>query len=126
MKAIYVGEAMAVERLTLSADKTIVQAWEDFSKTKDWFALVRNRRGELLGSVARAQVLEAITRHHEEAPLESLLPQTIYRIDERATLAEALHQMNQLGVTYLLVCRKDEPIGVIGSSDLIHSYETMD
>ncbi|HSU79387.1 MAG TPA: chloride channel protein [Candidatus Angelobacter sp.] len=126
MKAIYVGEAIAVERLTVSANQTIAQAWEAFSQTKDWFALVRNRKGELLGSVARAQVLEALTTHHEEDLLESLLPQNIYRIDERATLAKALHQMNQLGVTYLLVCRKDEPIGVIGSSDIIHSYESKD
>lgn len=124
MKAVTVGEAVAVERLTLSSTATVAEAWARFSDTKDWFALIRNPQGVLLGSVARAQVLEALTNHRTDEMLVDLLPETIHRIDERAPMAEALTKMHKIGVTYLLVCRNDMPIGVIGSSDIIRAYES--
>ncbi|WP_054967354.1 chloride channel protein [Alicyclobacillus ferrooxydans] len=126
MKAVYVGEAVAKERLTLRSNMTVDQAWERFAETGEWFALVRTEKGLLLGSVARAQVLEALNDHRNSAVVSDLLPKTVHRIQERATLADALSQMNLHHVTYLLVCRQDIPVGVIGSSDVIHAYKSVE
>lgn len=126
MKAIRVGEAMPLERLTLRAESTVKEAWDRFSKTGDWFAYVRDAEGTLLGSIARAQVLEALTADEGTAPLASLLPPRIYRIEEDKSLSDALLNMRQLGVTYLMVCRHDIPIGVIGTSDIVRAYEALE
>lgn len=126
MKAITVGEAVAKERITLLSNITVSQAWEQFSQTDEWFALVRTEKGALLGSVARAKVLEALDDHLGEELITCLLPEVVHRIQERATLADALSEMNRHGVTYLLVCRGDVAIGVIGSSDIIHSYRSVE
>lgn len=127
MRAVFVGEALANERMTLNAEMTVKQAWEKFAQCREWFAWVRDQQGTLLGSVARAQVLEALaddTRRGEH--IVHLLPKVIHRVDERATLADALDQMNRHGVTYLLVCRGDRPIGIIGSSDIVHAYKNIE
>ena len=79
-----------------------------------------------MGSVARAQVLEALNNHRGQEPIAALLPETVHRIQERATLAEALGEMNRYGVTYLLVCRGDIAVGVVGSSDIIHAYKNVE
>lgn len=126
MKAVSVGEAVTKERLTLRDNMTIAWAWELFAQTTEWFALIRTEQGLLLGSVARAQVLEALTNNRMDESVVSLLPDTIHRIQERSTVAEALTEMNRHGVTYLLVCREDIPIGVIGSSDIIHAYRNVE
>ncbi len=126
MKAVSVGEAVETHRLTLDSTLTIAEAWRCFDKNPDWFALVRNSLGIILGSVARAQVLEALNSHQANELIVKLLPKEIYRVDERADLAEALQKMNTLGVTYLLVCRNETPIGVIGSSDIIHAYKSVE
>ncbi|QSO54796.1 chloride channel protein [Alicyclobacillus curvatus] len=126
MKAVYVGEAVAKEHLTLRSNITIEQAWERFSETKEWFAQIRTEQGVLVGSVARAQVLEALNNDRTTEAITALLPEKVHRIQERATLAEALKQMNLHGVTYLLVCRGDIAIGVVGSSDIIHAYKSME
>lgn len=126
MKAVYVGEAVAKERLTIRSNLTIQQAWQRFKQTGEWFALIRTEKGALLGSVARAQVLEALNNQRGDESVTALLPDVVHRIDERATLSEALAQMNRHGVTYLLVCRRDIGIGVIGSSDIIHAYKSME
>lgn len=126
MKAVYVGEAMASEHITLQSNLTVREAWQTLSCTEDWFALIRNQKGSLLGSVARAKVLEALNDSRTDQPVETLLPSVVHRIDERATLSQALEKMNNLEVNYLLVCRHDTPIGVIGSSDVIHAYKTME
>lgn len=125
MKAITVGEALATEHLGLDAAMTIRQAWKRFAETNAWFAYVRDARGTVMGSVARAQVLEAMNQAdgQDMITVESLLPATIHRIEEKSTLADALDKMHSLGVTYLLVCRDQHPIGVIGSSDIIHAYK---
>ena len=39
---------------------------------------------------------------------------------------EGLAEMNRYGATYLLVCRGDIAVGVIGSSDIIHAYEKVE
>ncbi len=126
MKAVYVGEAVAKERMTLRSTMTVEQAWERFKQTKEWYAWIRTEQGLILGSVARAQVLEALENDRGEEPVQGLLPSTVYRIQERATLAEALVEMNQHGVTYLLVCRGDIPVGVVGSSDIVHAYKSQE
>ena len=126
MKAVSVGEAVETHRFTLESTMTIAQAWQRFEKNKEWFALLRDSKGTLLGSVARAQVLEALNDRRSKDRLSDLLPKEIYRIDERADLAQALQMMNELHVTYLLVCRDEVPIGVIGSSDIIHAYKSME
>nr|NNM91474.1 chloride channel protein [Bacilli bacterium] len=126
MKAVSVGEAVETHRFTLESTMTIAQAWQRFEKNKEWFALLRDAKGVLLGSVARAQVLEALNDRRSKDRLSDLLPKEIYRIDERADLAQALQMMNELHVTYLLVCRDEVPIGVIGSSDIIHAYKSME
>ncbi len=126
MKATYVGEALSPSRLTMTADMTISEAWKEFSKTNDWFTHIRDADGTLLGSVARAKVLEALNTGGGGNLLGSLLPQVIHRIDEKATLADALSKMHALQVTYLLVCRDGAPIGVIGSSDIVQAYEAME
>ena len=126
MKAVSVGEAVQTHRLTLDAALTVAQAWTQFEKNHEWFALVRNTQGIVLGSVARAQVLEALNAHKANDRVNDLLPKQIYRIDERADLAQALQMMNELHVTYLLVCRDQVPIGVIGSSDIVHAYKSVE
>jgi len=126
MKAVFVGEAVASEQLTFKSNMTITQAWDLFAETTVWFALVRDEHGVLLGSVARAQVLEALSNHRMDEPISDLLPETVHRIPERATLAEALAEMNRFGVTYLLVCRGDIAVGVVGSSDVIHAYKNLE
>ncbi|WP_233096130.1 chloride channel protein [Alicyclobacillus sp. SO9] len=125
MKAITVGDALATEHLALDANLTVRQAWKRFAETNAWFAHVRDEKGVVMGSVARAQVLETMnqTDGQDTIKMEELLPKTIHRIDEQATLAEALDKMHTLDVTYLLVVRKQNPIGVIGSSDIIHAYK---
>ncbi|GMA64313.1 chloride channel protein [Alicyclobacillus fastidiosus] len=125
MKAISVGEALAEERLTMPANTTVVQAWDRFSQSGEWFAVVRNEQGIVVGSVARAQVLEALNSHYE-GTVGNLLPENIFRIDEGASLAEALGDMRKHNVTYLLVTREDMPLGVIGSSDIIHAYRDVE
>ena len=124
MKAITVGEALATEHLSLDAGMTIRQAWKRFAETNAWFAYVRDGNGTVMGSVARAQVLETMNKPdgQDTITVEKLLPQTIHRIEEQSTLAQALDKMHSLDVTYLLVCRHGHPIGVIGSSDIIHAY----
>lgn len=126
MKAMYVGEVLRTERLTLREDVSLQDAWSTLSKGKEWFAVIRNSSGVILGSVARAQVLEELTEGRLTAPISSLLPPVIHRVDERATLAEALAKMHNLHVTYLLVCRGETPIGVVGSSDIVHAYQQID
>ncbi|MDQ0188995.1 chloride channel protein [Alicyclobacillus cycloheptanicus] len=126
MRAVYVGEAVAAERMSLPAEMAVKQAWERFSKSQEWFAWVRDAQGRLIGSVARAQVLEALTDGRSQQLVKDLLPKVIHRVDERATLAEALDQMNRHDVTYLLVCRGDTAVGVIGSSDIVHAYKNND
>jgi len=126
MKAVSVGEALALEQLTIPSECTVNQAWKRFSTTNAWFALVRSHDGVLLGSIARAQVLEALNHKNSDSLVEELLPEKVHRIDERATLSDALMQMHQVGITYLLVCRSNTPIGVIGSSDIIHAYKDVE
>lgn len=126
MKAVCVGEAMASEQITLAANASVSAAWDEFAKTDNWFALIRNPQGVLMGSIARAKVLEALNDGRGDQAVETLLPPKVYRVDERSTLAQALEEMNELQVNYLLVCRKDAPIGVIGSSDIIHAYKSME
>ncbi|MCL6455057.1 MAG: chloride channel protein [Alicyclobacillus sp.] len=125
MRALTVAEAVSRERLTVPARTTVTSAWARFAQSHEWFALVRSEQGVLLGSVARAQVLEALNSGRASEPIAALLPPTVYRIQERATLAEALHEMNRHDVTYLLVCRGDVPVGVIGSSDIVHAYNDL-
>ncbi len=122
MKSLTVGEALPAHRLSLPADMSVAQAWTQFDKTREWFTLVRDAKGTLLGSVARAQVLEAMQRGDIGVSLDTLLPSTIAHIDHSASLADALEKMNELSVTYLLVTRNGTPIGVIGSSDIVHAY----
>lgn len=126
MKAVCVGEAMASEQITLAANASVSAAWDKFAKTDNWFALIRYPQGVLMGSIARAKVLEALNDGRGDQAVETLLPPKVYRVDERSTLAQALEEMNELQVNYLLVCRKDTPIGVIGSSDIIHAYKSME
>ncbi|MFD1677372.1 chloride channel protein [Alicyclobacillus fodiniaquatilis] len=126
MKAITVGEALAMERLTIPSNVTIEEAWQRFAEKTAWFAVVRNPQGVVVGSIARAQVLEALNSQHTNQLVESLLPETIYQIDESACLAEALTIMKQRNVTYLVVTRADAPLGVIGSSDIIYAYKDID
>lgn len=126
MKAVSVGEALATERLTIKSSATIAQAWKRFEQTTEWFALIRDEKKELLGSVARAKVLEALNSGQEQDTIDNLLPKKIYRIQENASLAEALAEMDDHGVTYLLVYRDETAIGVIGSSDIIHAYKNED
>ncbi|WDL97967.1 chloride channel protein [Alicyclobacillus sp. ALC3] len=127
MRAVFVGEALAPERMTLHAEMTVKQAWDKFGTCREWYAWVRDEQGNLVGSVARAQVLEALADEHRKGDaVAKLLPKVIHRVDERATLADALDQMNRHGVTYLLVCRGDRPIGIIGSSDIVHAYKNVE
>lgn len=126
MKAISVGEALAEERLTLSSKTTMRNAWNKFSESSEWFAIVRDPQGLVIGSIARAQVLEALNSHDEDTLVEALLPKKIFQIDEGETLAEALIKMREHNVTYLLVKRGTLPLGVIGSSDIIHAYREID
>ncbi len=126
MKAVCVGEALPKERLSLASSLTMKQAWDCFDQTNEWFALVRSEEGTLLGSIARAQVLEALNNQHCSEQIETLLPKTIYRIQEKSTLSDALVKMHNLSVNYLLVCRGELPIGVIGSSDIIHAYKNQE
>lgn len=126
MKAIAVGESLAEEKLTLSSESTVVTAWNKFYENEEWFAIVRNSQGIVIGSIARAQVLEALNNHREDTTVEMLLPKTMYDIEEKASLAEALAQMRKHNVTYLLVKRSGIPLGVIGSSDIIHAYREID
>ncbi|WDL96791.1 chloride channel protein [Alicyclobacillus sp. ALC3] len=126
MKAISVGEAVAKERLTLVSVMTVAEAWERFAQSAEWFALIRTEQGVLLGSVARAKVLEGLNNHRGKDSISDLLPETVHRIQERATLAEALAEMNRYGVTYLIVCRDDVAVGVIGSADIIHAYKNVE
>lgn len=123
MRAVFVGEAVATARLTLSGELSVQQAWDKFSESREWFAWLRDEQGRLVGSVARAQVLEALNDGRSGDAAATLLPKVIHKVDERATLAEALDQMNRHGVTYLLVCRGDTAVGVIGSSDIVHAYK---
>lgn len=126
MKAMFVGEALAKEQLTLHADARIEDAWKRFSSGTAWFALVRDDSGVLLGSVARAHILEALNNKRHDDFVSMLLPDVIHHVDERATLAEALSKMHNLHVTYLLVYRENIPIGVIGSSDIVRTYEDVE
>lgn len=126
MRAVFVGEALANERMTLHAEMSVKQAWDKFASCKEWYAWVRDDQGNLVGSVARAQVLEALADDRSAEPIAKLLPKVIHRVDERATLADALDQMNRHSVTYLLVCRGDRPIGIIGSSDIVHAYKNVE
>lgn len=126
MKAVCVGEALTPERLTLTTEMSVGQAWEAFAKTSEWFALVRDEQGMMVGSVARAKVLEVLNGEGAEDGVDTLLPSVVHRIEERATLADALQKMNTLGVSYLLACRGGIPIGVIGNSDIIHAYKNID
>lgn len=126
MKAVSVGEAVETHRFSLDASLTVAQAWQKFQKNIEWFALVRNAQGVVLGSVARAQVLEALNNRRANEKVTDLLPKELYRIDERADLAQALQVMNERHVTYLLVCRDEKAIGVIGSSDVIHAYKSIE
>ncbi|MBA4603293.1 CBS domain-containing protein [Thermoactinomyces sp. AMNI-1] len=50
------------------------------------------------------------------------MTQKVYQIPEQASLANAAEKMNHHGVSYLLVCHGQTPIGVIGYSDIIHAY----
>ncbi|CAB3394438.1 chloride channel protein [Kyrpidia spormannii] len=126
LKAVCVGEALPQNHLTLPGDLTIAEAWEQFAGSREWFAWVRDASGKLIGSVARAQVLEALNQRRFLEPVVVLLPKTVHRIDEQETLAAAATKMKALGVTYLLVCRRDEPVGVIGSSDIVRAYRSLD
>ncbi|WP_169713761.1 CBS domain-containing protein [Paludifilum halophilum] len=69
--------------------------------------------------------MKALKENRGKDPVSFLLPEKIYRISEKATLAEALKKMNQLEVTYLLVCRDQTPIGVIGNADIIRAYRDV-
>lgn len=126
MKAITVGDSVAEEHLTIPADATIAEAWKRFSLNNEWFAIVRDVQGIVIGSIARAQVLEALNSDGAGESVQTLLPEKMYCVDERATLAEALVRMRKLNVTYLLVKRDDVAIGVIGSSDIIRAYREID
>ena len=126
MKAVSVGEAVETHRFSLDAFSTVAQAWQKFQKNSEWYALIRDAQGVVLGSVARAQVLEALNARRANEKLSDLLPKVLYRIDERADLAQALQMMNDRHVTYLLVCRDDKAIGVIGSSDVVHAYKSVE
>lgn len=126
MKAVYVGEALMPAQFSLTVDTTVEDAWAMFSERLDWYALVRNEGGQLVGSVARAKVLEALSLGRQTDTIQTLLPPVVHRISERATLAQALEKMNRHGVTYLLACRGDAPIGIIASSDVIHAYKDID
>lgn len=122
MRAVTVGEALKDPGLTFADKVTVEDAWAQFAKTNEWFALVRNERGVLLGSVARAKVLESLSLGQGDALVRTLLPQSMHRIDVTAPLSDALGRMNKLGVTYLLVCKATVPVGVIGSADIVRAY----
>jgi len=126
MKALTVGDVIQENRLVFDAHTSIETAWGSFAKTSEWFALVRDAKRGVVGSVARVQVVEALRADRGGEPIHNLLPAQMVRIDERASLAEALALMNEHGVTYLLVCRGDVGIGVVGSSDVIRAYRRVD
>lgn len=126
MKALTVGDVIQENRLVFGTKTSIETAWGSFAKTNEWFALIRDAKLGIVGSVARAQVVEALRENRGDEPLTSLLPLQMIRIDERASLAEALALMNDHGVTYLLVCRGDIGIGVVGTSDVIHAYRRVE
>lgn len=125
MKMIHVKNALRPEQLTINVEQTAMDAWKQFADTKEWFALVRDKEGKLVGSLSRAKVLEAIIRKRQFDPVSSLLTQKIFQIQERASLADAAEKMNYLGVSYLLVCHGQTPVGVVGYSDIIHAYREI-
>lgn len=126
MKAFTVADVIQPNRTVFDAGATIESAWESFERKTEWFALIRDAKRGIVGSVARAQIVEALRAGRGGEPIGNLLPADIIRIDERASLAEALALMNEHGVTYLLVCRGDVGIGVVGSSDVIRAYRRVD
>ncbi len=126
MKAFTVADVIQPNRTVFDAGATIEFAWESFERKTEWFALIRDAKRGIVGSVARAQIVEALRAGRGGEPIGNLLPADIIRIDERASLAEALALMNEHGVTYLLVCRGDVGIGVVGSSDVIRAYRRVD
>lgn len=126
MKAMLVADALPADHFSLGAGMTVYAAWQKFETTGQWYAWVRDDAGRLVGSVARAQVLEALTQGRSRERVETLLPRRVERISDRATLAEALITMQRLGVTYLLVTRGDQPVGVLGSSDIVQAYKSLE
>ncbi len=124
LAAVLVNEIMPKERLTINGELTLREALKVIAKTPEWFANVNDSRGNILGSVARSQILEGIQLGFGETMLLTLLPDKIGHIHEEATLSEATTMMNDLNTTYLLVVDgNDVAKGVIGSSDIVHAYQ---
>ena len=126
MQAYTVGEALPKGRPFFEETDSIGQAWTEISETAEWFADVRNKNGEVIGSVPRAKILEALKEGRSNDMVTVLLPEELHRIDFNESLASALNQMHTYGVTYLLVLKDGRAVGVIGSSDIISVYRSED
>jgi len=123
LSSVLVREAIRADKLSLQATVTLDEAWDILKDSKEWFVGVRDAQGILLGSVAKAQILERIQLGHDEDLVSSLLPVKTGRISANSTLGEASNLMNDLRTTYLVV--EDDrhiPIGIIGSSDIVRAY----
>ncbi len=124
LSAVLVAEAMQNDRLTLDGKLTLGEALALIQKTNEWFVTVKDRDGTILGSVAKSQILENMQLGKEDALLQELLPAKIGKIHGNATLSEASTLMNELNTTYLLIVDEyDVACGVIGSSDIVRSYQ---
>ncbi len=124
LSSVLVKEAMQSGRLTIDGGMTLREALDTIKKTKEWFVNVKDSDGVILGSVARSQILENIQLGKETSKLQELLPPVIGTIPANATLSEASTLMNEMNTTYLLVMDENNVAqGVIGSSDIVRSYQ---
>ncbi|PLS08472.1 chloride channel protein [Neobacillus cucumis] len=124
LSSFLVEEAIHPEKLCLQDTMTLEQAYTKFENSDEWFATVRDKEENLLGSVSKAQILEELRCNHGNGLILSILPKKIGHVSSKATLSEASKIMNQLGLNYLLVIDKNyNQIGVIGSSDIIKCYK---
>ena len=126
MQSVTISEALPQDRFMLTTMMTVRDAWASFSNSPAWFALVKNEVGEVIGSVARAKVLEALNSQLAGEPISQLLPTQMVSIDVNQTLADALTEMDRHNVTYLLVTSGGIGVDVIGSSDIIRVYRAVE
>lgn len=115
-----VGDAMTSGALTVGLDDPLDVACRAMVDNDVHRVFVCNR-GAPAGVVSTRDVMLAIRDERREAPIADYMSSPIVAVRSRATLADATKDLEQAGITGLVVVEDDWPVGVFRQLEALRS-----
>nr|VFK13040.1 MAG: cyclic nucleotide-binding protein [Candidatus Kentron sp. LFY] len=125
--SLSVFHAMKVPLVSCKPDTSLRDAFASMRKQGIGSLAVMDEADDLLGLFTCSGLYEAILEKgiSREEKVSSVQYQPPYKIAESASLRQAEHLQERKGVKYLIVTRKEEPIGILSQTDILHAIAAV-